>query len=60
MEVRREYEILCEEVEGALNAARELAGSAAVDQALPVVRRLTNRATELSIDAYRDSAAKAG
>jgi PAS domain S-box-containing protein len=60
VELRREYEILSEEMEAALNAMRELAGSAAVDEALPVVRRLMNRAAELSIEAYRDSAAKAG
>ncbi|HEX6745831.1 MAG TPA: ATP-binding protein [Longimicrobium sp.] len=59
MEVRREYEVLGEEVETALNAARELAGSRAVDDALPVVRRLLNRAATLSLGAFREAAEQA-
>ncbi|HSU14691.1 PAS domain-containing sensor histidine kinase [Longimicrobium sp.] len=53
-EVRREYEILGEEIETSLNAARDVAASRAVDEALPVVRRLLNRAVSLSIGAYRE------
>ncbi|HEX8244903.1 MAG TPA: ATP-binding protein, partial [Longimicrobium sp.] len=59
-EVRREYEILCEEIERALNDAREVAGGRAVDEALPVVRRLVQRATDLSIAAYRVAAQPSG
>src|SRR5262249_42807346 len=54
MELRREYEILGEELESALNATRELAGEHAVDEALPVVRRLLHRAATLSVTAYRE------
>jgi len=55
-ELRREYEILGEEIETSLNAARDVAAGRAVDEALPVIRRLLNRAASLSVGAWREAA----
>jgi PAS domain S-box-containing protein len=62
MELRREYEILGEEIETALNVARDVAEPGAVDEALPVIRRLLGRAEGLSVAAYREAveASKSG
>ena len=51
--LRRDYEILREEVEAVLASAREVATDETLREARPIVQRLLQRALEISLAAYR-------
>jgi hypothetical protein len=51
--VRRDYQIIREEVETVLHAAGDVASEDTIREALPIVERLLDRALEVSLAAYR-------
>jgi PAS domain S-box-containing protein len=51
--LRRDYEILREEVEAVLSSARDVASDETLREARPIVQRLLHRAFEVSLAAYR-------
>ncbi|HEX6037502.1 PAS domain-containing sensor histidine kinase [Longimicrobium sp.] len=51
--LRRDYEIIREEVETVLLAAHEVATEDALREALPIIQRLLGRAANISLEAYR-------
>ena len=57
--LERGYQILREEVDAVLHAARDVASEEAIHEAIPIVHRLLDRARKVSLDAYRAEQAAA-